>query len=295
MLKKPSQEWNDYVERLTGIKKKSNREVLWTQCWMILNYEQRGKHSSKFPKHKESILTSSQFASEIQFYHIAFTHNKVVEKSDGNKLIIQPCLFDPKKGVGHMKMIEDLCREMHSPMQTSESVARKASISINAELAEKDERTEKLVYSWDSKLPQESKRIHNVDTSLNFMISDLCEFENDVFNQINSSFNLDRFIPQFQNQQNMRISINSFQRRKTSESDSFSNWKSAETTIPNMNSEVTSLHSNSPSLYPQMKNYKGFSINTAFTPVQQNQKQKKILKPIPLPTLNHISAQMPSF
>ena len=128
MLRKPSQEWNDYVKRLNGIKKKSNREVLCTECWMILNYEQRGKHSSKFPKHKASILTSSQFASEIQFYHIANTNNKVVEKDDGSKLIIQPCLFDPKKGSGHMKMIEELSREMHAEEPTK--TEKLASVSL---------------------------------------------------------------------------------------------------------------------------------------------------------------------
>ena len=75
---------------------------------MILNYEQRGKHSSKFPGHKECILTSSQFASEYQFLSLAFSHNKVVEKDENIKLVIQPCLFDPKKGAGHMKMLEEL-------------------------------------------------------------------------------------------------------------------------------------------------------------------------------------------
>jgi len=114
MLKKPSNEWDSYIKRLQSIKRKSNREVLCTKCWMILNYEQRGKHSSKFPKHNSWILTSSQFASEIQFYHIAFMNNKVIEKNNGDKLVIQPCLFDPKKGTGHMKMMEELCREMHS-------------------------------------------------------------------------------------------------------------------------------------------------------------------------------------
>ena len=84
---------------------------------MILNYEQRGKHSSTFPEHKSSILTSSQFASEMQFYQTAFMNNKVVEKNDGTKLVIQPCLFDPKKGYGHMKMIEELSKEMHSENQ----------------------------------------------------------------------------------------------------------------------------------------------------------------------------------
>ena len=108
MLKKSSKEWDSYVRKLGAIKRKSNREVLCTECWMILNYEQRGKHSIKFPHHKESILTSSQFASEIQFYHIAFTNNKVIEKANGDKLVIQPCLFDPKKGVEHMKMLEEL-------------------------------------------------------------------------------------------------------------------------------------------------------------------------------------------
>lgn len=108
MLRKPSKEWDNYINRLHAIKRKSNREVLCTECWMILNYEQRGKHSSKFPKHKDSILTSSQFASEIQFYHIAYTNNKVIEKTNGVKLVIQPCLFDPKKGASHIKMIEEL-------------------------------------------------------------------------------------------------------------------------------------------------------------------------------------------
>eukprot|EP00345_Euplotes_harpa_P008510 CAMPEP_0168343328 /NCGR_PEP_ID=MMETSP0213-20121227/16011_1 /TAXON_ID=151035 /ORGANISM="Euplotes harpa, Strain FSP1.4" /LENGTH=138 /DNA_ID=CAMNT_0008350569 /DNA_START=1 /DNA_END=417 /DNA_ORIENTATION=+ len=122
MLRKPSAEWDNYVKRLNAIKQKSNREVLCTECWMILNYEQRGKHASKFPAHKGSILTSSQFASEIQFYHIAFTHKKVVEKERDVKLVIQPCLFDPKKDEKQIKMLEELCHEMHAAQDTDDSL-----------------------------------------------------------------------------------------------------------------------------------------------------------------------------
>lgn len=81
---------------------------------MLLNYEQKIKHKSKFPHHHKGVLTSTQFASELQFYHIALANHKIIKKENGVELIIQPLFYDAVLDGGHVNMMEDLCREMHS-------------------------------------------------------------------------------------------------------------------------------------------------------------------------------------
>ena len=186
MLKKPSQEWDDYTTRLQSIKLKSNREVLCTECWMILNYEQRGKHSKKFPCHKESILTSSQFASEYQFLSLAIRHNKVVEKEDDVKLVIQPCLFDPKKGTGHMKMIEELCHEMHTVTNGNSLEESKNGDDIS-DIDNNDVTFSAPQETFEHK--QTVQQLSNMDSKLDDMIRDIAVFEQSVHEQFCSCLN----------------------------------------------------------------------------------------------------------
>ena len=240
MLKKPSKEWDNYMKRLNAIKRKSNREVLCTECWMILNYEQRGKHSSKFPKHKDSILTSSQFASEIQFYHIAFTHNKVIEKPNDVKLVIQPCLFDPKKGSGHMKMIEELCREMH----VTKSDTFDCEDDDNVDSITNQIQLQDTVNNHSAKdIPEvptneaEELRLNQVDKCLDTMIQSLSDFEQCVYSQLywNTQSYPTNYLPV---SQGVQLEQAAYKRRKTSENDSFYNYQSAESTLhPNTSSE----------------------------------------------------------
>ena len=82
-IKKDSNEWNDFIQEITSIKSKSNRQVLCVKCWVLLNYEQKIKHIKYMPDHEKYILTSSKFASAWQISSLALACNKIVYKQDG--------------------------------------------------------------------------------------------------------------------------------------------------------------------------------------------------------------------
>lgn len=63
MIKVHTSQWDEFVQQVESIKLKSNREVLCLACWVLLNYEQRIKHTRDFPDHKPNVLTASKFAS----------------------------------------------------------------------------------------------------------------------------------------------------------------------------------------------------------------------------------------
>ncbi|CAI2380325.1 unnamed protein product [Moneuplotes crassus] len=287
MLKKPSTEWNDYCRKLSAIKKKSNREVLCTDCWMILNYEQRGKHNSKFPEHKPSILTSSQFASEIQFYHIAFANNKVVEKSKGVKLVIQPCLFDPKKGSGHMQMIEELCKEMHSSPSYESASENLCESGHQNDIANKDSAESATKCEViNSQLDQETARVSSIDCHLNQMISDLCLFESAAYSQIFWSFNqcVPNYSPMYHQTQ---VSSTLNKARKNSDADSLCNSVSAATSDHQSPTDASGRSS------PALK-----SKRTAFTIVKPRCKEnahEAFQRPAALPSLNCVSGTLNNF
>lgn len=273
---------------------------------MILNYEQRGKHSTKFPKHKNSILTSSQFASEIQFYHIAYTNNKVVEKADGSKLIIQPCLFDPKKGTGDIKMLEQLCREMHDPKHEQEQFVEEDNLESITNQSQAHE-VEAVLPSAATSAPKKSdeqRRLMQIDTSVDEMIKSLTEFEQNVHAQLYLSINM---YPQ--NQFDMYWQPQSYHKmRKVSETDYISNCLSAESTLhPNLTSAEVKYHNTQylvgcesdkkrdiggePGYSPLM----GLGRTTAFEPYRpsiKEVKERKLYKPVPLPSLNRVSASL---
>ena len=64
MIKRNSPEWIDFINRLSSIRSKSNREVLCVQCWQMLNCKQKIKHLKKSPDHEKYLLTSTKYASE---------------------------------------------------------------------------------------------------------------------------------------------------------------------------------------------------------------------------------------
>lgn len=210
---------------------------------MILNYEQRGKHSSKFPHHKESILTSSQFASEYQFLSLAFTHNKVVEKENDIKLVIQPCLFDPKKGAGHMRMLEELCHEMHQSSEEQELVDEKSKLSDRlSDLELTDPKPENLKVSDFSKF-------ESINSKVDLMIRDLAVFENEVKEKLMSYsslvHNLDNSLSSFlPNSSNMDsdhlLRYGGFKRRKLTENDNMELYNSLDST-KNANDEYENV------------------------------------------------------
>ena len=64
MIQRNSLDWHVFLDSLTGISSKSNREVLCVPCWRILNYDQKVRHLKAFPSHAPEILTSKAFATE---------------------------------------------------------------------------------------------------------------------------------------------------------------------------------------------------------------------------------------
>jgi len=83
MIKRGSKEWDLFITSIENIKQKSNRQVLCSRCWTMLNYEQKIKHIRDHPSHEASILTSAKFASESQVLSLAHACKKVVERKDG--------------------------------------------------------------------------------------------------------------------------------------------------------------------------------------------------------------------
>lgn len=71
MLKVGSREWKEFVQKLEVIKTKSNREVLCSTCWQMLNCKQKIKHLKRSPDHEKFLLTSTKYASEKQIISLA--------------------------------------------------------------------------------------------------------------------------------------------------------------------------------------------------------------------------------
>lgn len=196
MIRKSTPEWNEYCTKLSDIKKKSNKEILCTEWWMFLNYEQKTKHKIKFPSHRGSVLTPSQFASELQFYPIALANNKVIEKDGGIKLVILPSFYDSSIEEGHVNVIEELCRETHC----SSSSNKNTSITLNSQPL-----TEQFCW-WSQPGSDESvqdfyclsndNKKKSLDFNIDTMIADLCQFENMVYKQLSLTLHNDIYYHQ---------------------------------------------------------------------------------------------------
>ncbi|CAI2372897.1 unnamed protein product [Moneuplotes crassus] len=196
MIKKPSSQWNEFCDRLSNIKKKSNREVLCTECWMLLNYEQKTKHRSKFPHHQEGVLTSTQFASELQFYHIALANHKVIKKENGVELIVQPLFYDAVLDGGHVNMMEDLCREMHSAPRS----LLKSHVTNNfgpfAEKCSLKNCSSCLELESNCRCLPKMNKMQSIDAYLDKMMAEMSQFESKAYSQLYCTLNQD--VPYFQ-------------------------------------------------------------------------------------------------
>ena len=87
MIKKNSEEWEEFIRNIESIKLKSNRQVLCVRCWVLLNYEQKIKHLKTIPDHEPFILTSSKFASAWQISSLALACKKVHVLPDGEYIV----------------------------------------------------------------------------------------------------------------------------------------------------------------------------------------------------------------
>ena len=56
----------------------------------MLNCKQKIKHLKAFPDHKQYLLTSTQYASELKISELAYGYNKLIKKSDGEEFMISP-------------------------------------------------------------------------------------------------------------------------------------------------------------------------------------------------------------
>ena len=70
-LKRDTEDWKVFLERLLLSTYKSNRDVLCLKCWKIMSYEQRIRHVQIHQDHAPAIVTSSGFATESKFIDIA--------------------------------------------------------------------------------------------------------------------------------------------------------------------------------------------------------------------------------
>jgi hypothetical protein len=56
----------------------------------MLNCKQKIKHLKQFPSHKQFLLTSTQYASELKICELAYGYNKLIKKTDGEEFMISP-------------------------------------------------------------------------------------------------------------------------------------------------------------------------------------------------------------
>lgn len=117
MLKRNSDEWDQFIVRLNTIKTKSNREVLCIQCWQMLNCKQKIKHLRLYPDHKAYLLTSTQYASEQKICELAQAYGKLVKQSDGEEYMISPFAPGNVSQASHAKL------EQHDQGQPQDSQA----------------------------------------------------------------------------------------------------------------------------------------------------------------------------
>ena len=82
MIQRGTLDWKKFLKQVAKSKRKSNRDVLCTDCWEILTYERNLKHKADFPEHVKNIITSRGFATEGKFIKLAKALNKFIVKDD---------------------------------------------------------------------------------------------------------------------------------------------------------------------------------------------------------------------
>lgn len=71
MILKDSKDWTIFLENLRLSASKSNRDVLCTECWELINYEVSKAHRSDYPEHSKSMRTSRDYLDVQVFIDLA--------------------------------------------------------------------------------------------------------------------------------------------------------------------------------------------------------------------------------
>lgn len=90
MIKRNSEEWREFISKLSVIKKKSNRDLLCLKCWLMLNCKQKIKHLKIDPTHETFFLTSTKYATETQILELATARDKIIIDEHGDEFFISP-------------------------------------------------------------------------------------------------------------------------------------------------------------------------------------------------------------
>eukprot|EP00347_Sterkiella_histriomuscorum_P001262 403372707 len=91
MIKKDTKEWQDFIHNLKLSKSKSNRDVMCTHCWELLNYEVVRVHKVQYPTHTINFKTSRHYASEEKFIKLSQLHNRIIyDKTEDSEYYENP-------------------------------------------------------------------------------------------------------------------------------------------------------------------------------------------------------------
>lgn len=71
MILKDSKDWTIFLENLRLSASKSNRDVLCTECWELINYEVSKAHKVEHPDHTKSMRTSRDYLDVETFMDLA--------------------------------------------------------------------------------------------------------------------------------------------------------------------------------------------------------------------------------
>jgi hypothetical protein len=72
-----SQEWNILIAKVENSKRKSNRDLLCTQCWQVYTYEMSLKHKKEAPTHADFLLTTKHYSSDEKLLRVSQQCGKV--------------------------------------------------------------------------------------------------------------------------------------------------------------------------------------------------------------------------
>ena len=87
-ISKKNEHWDMLIEELQYSQKKSNKDVMCTRCWRILNYQEGRAHKST--DHRSHIITSKNFSNEKLFISLAKKHQKLRINDEGKISVRSP-------------------------------------------------------------------------------------------------------------------------------------------------------------------------------------------------------------
>eukprot|EP00347_Sterkiella_histriomuscorum_P013760 403363475 len=177
MIKQGTQEWEDLLQKFQYSTAKSNRDVLCSQCWKILKYEEFVKHKIFLPHHTGSILTSKKFASEKKFIEISKNLGKYfIDPLDCSEIFFSPYGVPDKKGRPSRNKIpyeELLQKRMHPSENNLDSFGPKLEQSY---LSERSQANQKF----------ETQTIAEVQSFLNSRYQAIIQEQQEQINQLSS-------------------------------------------------------------------------------------------------------------